>query len=81
MDGHIAVFTIRDNPYKTYAEYWAFDCFDTVVMADSVNVAKAILKHNTPTYGLAVDLKLFRIISEVRNSWGPEFCFPDNLNE
>ena len=74
-DGHIAVFSRRgDCPYSD-------DYFDFVIMTDDVEGAYAILKWNTPTHGLIVDLKWFDVLKEVKNSWKPGNSLPDNLDE
>ena len=81
LDGHWAVFSIREDPYKTYAKYWTFDCFDCLLMTDSQKGADAIVKWNSPTHALMVNMRYFNETREVRNSWMPRFCFPDNLDE
>lgn len=81
LDGHWAVFSIRENPYETYAKYWTFDCFDSLLITDSKSNAEAIVRWNAPTHALIVDLKYFDEISETRRAWKPNFNFPEDLDE
>jgi hypothetical protein len=77
LDGHWAVFSIRGDPYKTYAEHWTFDCFDTLLMADSKRDAEIIVKWNMPTHALIVNIRWFNEAKEIRNAWKPEFNFSE----
>ena len=79
LDGHVAVFSISGDPYKNYAKYWTFDCFDSLLMTDSVDGAKAITKWNRDTHTLIIDLRLFMYLGEIKRYYKPRFEFPEGL--
>ncbi|KKM85105.1 hypothetical protein LCGC14_1292340 [marine sediment metagenome] len=79
LDGHVAVFSISGDPYKNYAKYWTFDCFDSLLMIDSVEGAESIMKYNRDTHALIVDLRLFMYLGEIKRYYKPRFEFPEGL--
>lgn len=81
LDGSVAVFSISGDPYKNYAKYWTFDCFDSLLMTDSSESAAAIMKWNRDTHSLAVDLRWFMYLGEIKRYYAPHFEFPENLDD
>ena len=79
LDGHVAVFSISGDPYRNYAKYWTFDCFDSLLMIDSVEGAESIMKYNRDTHVLIVDLRLFMYLGEIKRYYKPRFEFPEGL--
>lgn len=80
LDGSYAVFSIRGDPYKLYAEHWDNEnIFDTLIMTETMENARAVVKWNYDTHARVVDLKWMQVMLEMKRMWRPMSCLPDEL--
>lgn len=70
-DGWFAVFSIRGDPEKIKAKYGTTECYDSLMLVDTKDGAKAILDWNQSTHALAINLQWFSLIEERRKPYSP----------
>lgn len=81
LDGtQYVVFSMTGDPYKTYAEHWDFDCFDTITGAKDLYEAKAIMFWNSFTHAIAVQLFSFSVAMEMRRRYDMKMSLPDGID-
>ncbi len=72
LDGHIAVFSIRGDERVLYRVAPSRNYFDTLVMTDTKENAKLIMKYNLTTKSIMVDMLRLYTMEEMCRSFVPD---------